>query len=129
MKSESTFKANGWLTKGIPNMRLDSFEERGYFALFNTCIKEEWNNSLRPISGYMVDLHFTIMFLLINEMFLREFKDNFISLVSGCFSIFCLMWEWSEISQNFNIISVEFGTHRGSLIVEENLMSINNSSG
>jgi len=60
----------------------------------------------------MMDLHFTFVFLSINDVFGGEFENDLVGFI-GNFSSEGNVGEFSEVSVNIGLVSVKFNISRG----------------
>lgn len=91
------------------------------FSLFNAIsaiVKEDRNNSGGSFSAQVVDLHFSEVFFISNEMFLGEFEFNSVGFEMHI-SKAGYMLEASEISLETNFVSIECSRGRGGGVVME----------
>jgi len=111
--------SNGSILVNIkfPRSRADIIPETAMFSSAGITINEERNNGLGSISGNMVDLEFSTVIRIIDEMFLGEFENGFVGL-QGVNSTIRNVINMSKITKKFNFMSVKFGGHRSRFILE-----------
>jgi len=117
------FLAQGGFFSDIrgPSIDIKRLPEFSLFSAISALVKEDRNNSRGSISAQVVDLHFSEVSFISNEMFLGEFEFNSVGFKMHI-SKAGYMLETSEISLETKFVSIEWSTDIGGIVMEGNTL-------